>query len=171
MRGLPSGPEQKTRKQVRQALQNEPTPETPDFHQQQYLTFRLNDQWYALSVYHLVEVLPPPKITRLPSVPDYILGVINLRGEILSTIDLKRFLGFPRGSVTEALRIIVVEQSGVRTGLLVDTSDPEAIARALERLADPLTRHRMGINGQRWILSHFSRATLGQRLREVLSTE
>ena len=46
--------------------------------------------------------------------------MINLRGEVLSTIDLKKFFGLPQGESTEDQAIIVVEHSGVRTGLLVD---------------------------------------------------
>ena len=64
--------------------------------------------------------MPPPKITRVPSVPDHILGVINLRGEVLSTIDLKTFFDLPQGEPTEEQALIVVEHAGMQTGLLVD---------------------------------------------------
>jgi len=115
-----TGPGKKILDQVRRTQQDQLASETIDFPHQQYLSFLLNEDWYGLSVYHLVEVLPPPKITRVPSVPDHILGVINLRGEVLSTIDLKKFFGLPQGESTEDQAIIVVEHSGVRTGLLVD---------------------------------------------------
>ncbi len=116
----PTGPGKKILDQVRRTQQDQLASETIDSPHQQYLSFLLNEDWYGLSVYHLVEVLPPPKITRVPSVPDHILGVINLRGEVLSTIDLKRFFGLPQGESTEDQAIIVVEHAGVRTGLLVD---------------------------------------------------
>ena len=120
MPNSPTGPGKKVREQVRQAQQNHLAPETIYSPQQQYLTFRLNLEWYALSVYQLVEVLPPPRITRVPSVPDHILGVMNLRGEVLSAIDLKKFFGLPQSELTMDQAIIVVEQDEMRTGLLVD---------------------------------------------------
>jgi purine-binding chemotaxis protein CheW len=120
MPNSPTGPGKKVLEQVRQAQQNHLAPETIYSPQQQYLTFRLNLEWYALSVYQLVEVLPTPRITRVPSVPDHILGVMNLRGEVLSAIDLKKFFGLPQSELTTDQAIIVVEQGEMRTGLLVD---------------------------------------------------
>ncbi len=120
MPDFPTGPGKKILEQVRRAQQNHLAPDSIDSPQQQYLSFRLNEEWYGLTVYQLVEVLPLPKITRVPSVPDYILGVMNLRGEVLSTIDLKKFLGLPQGKSPTDPTIVVVEHEGVRTGLLVD---------------------------------------------------
>ena len=107
-------------KQNCRTQQNHLAPETLNSPQQQYLSFSLDEQWYALSVYHLVEILPPPKISRVPNVPDHILGVMNLRGEVLSAIALKRFFGLPHDKPPPDSAILVVEQDGVRTGLLVD---------------------------------------------------
>ena len=120
MPNSPTGPGKKILDQVRKTQQDQLASETIESLHQQYLSFLLNDDWYALSVHDLVEVLPPPKITRVPSVPDHILGVINLRGEVLSTIDLKSFFGLPQGEPTEEQALIVVEYAGMRTGLLVD---------------------------------------------------
>jgi purine-binding chemotaxis protein CheW len=120
MPDFPAGPGKKILDQVRRTQQDQLASETVDSPHQQYLSFLLNEDWYGLSVYDLVEVLPPPKITRVPSVPDHILGVINFRGEVLSTIDLKRFFGLSQGESTEDQAIVVVEHAGVRTGLLVD---------------------------------------------------
>ena len=86
----------------------------------QYLNFCLNDAWYALSVNHLVEVLPLPKITRIPNVPDHVLGVMNFRGEVLPAINLKQFFGLPQLILESDATIIVVEHDKVRAGLLVD---------------------------------------------------
>jgi purine-binding chemotaxis protein CheW len=120
MPDFPTGPGKKILEQVRRAQQNHLAPETIDSPQQQYLSFHLNEEWYGLSVHQLVEVLPVPKITRVPSVPDYILGVMNLRGEVLSAIDLKQIFGLSQGKAPTDPTIVVVEHVGVRTGLLVD---------------------------------------------------
>jgi purine-binding chemotaxis protein CheW len=108
-----------------------------------YLTVHLQGEWYALKAECLVEILPLRRITRVPSVPEHILGVINFRGEILSVMDLKRFLALPQGEPAPDPVIIVVEHNEIRTGLLVDgigdltplslrelADEPLAVARA-----------------------------------------
>lgn len=120
MSDSPTGPGKNVLEQVRRAQQNHLAPKTIESSQQQYLTFRLNQDWYALPVYQLVEVLTPPKITRVPSVPDHILGVMNFRGEVLSAIDLKGFFGLPQSESEADQAVVVVEEVEVRTGLLVD---------------------------------------------------
>ena len=115
-----SGSGRRIPEQVNRTQRSHLDPEFLDFPQQQYLSFRLNERWYALSVYHLVEVLPPPKISRVPNMPDHILGVMNFRGEVLSAIDLKRFFGLPQVELPSDAAIIVVAQEKVRTGILVD---------------------------------------------------
>jgi purine-binding chemotaxis protein CheW len=116
----PTGPGKSVLEQVRRAQQNHLAPNGLDSPQQQYLTFRLNEEWYGLSVYQLVEVLPAPKITRVPSVPSHILGVMNFRGAVLSAIDLKEFFGLPQSGRTTDPTIVVVEHGEMRTALLVD---------------------------------------------------
>jgi purine-binding chemotaxis protein CheW len=120
MPDFPTGPGKKVLEQVRRAQQNQLAPDGLDSPQQQYLTFRLNEEWYGLSVYQLVEVLPTPKITRVPSVPNHILGVMNFRGEVLSAIDLKKLFGLPQNKATKDPAIVVVEHAERQTGLLVD---------------------------------------------------
>jgi len=121
MPDFPTGPGKKILEQVRRVQRNHLESDAVESPLQQYLSFRLNEEWYAVSVSQLVEILPPPKITRVPSVPDHILGVINLRGEVLSVIDLKRFFGLDPGDPGADHVIVVVEYGGVRTGLLVDS--------------------------------------------------
>jgi chemotaxis signal transduction protein len=116
---LPTGPGDKILEQLRRARKSDLTQKTVES-SQQYLTFRLGNEWYALMVSHLAEVLPLPKITRVPSVPAYLLGVINLRGEVLSVIDLKRFFEVPESTRTAEPIIVVIEHGEVRTGLLVE---------------------------------------------------
>jgi purine-binding chemotaxis protein CheW len=132
------GPGKKVLEQIRQAQQNRLASETIESLQQQYLSFRLNDDWYGLVVFCLVEVLPLQKITRVPSVPDYVLGVMNFRGEVLSAIDLKRFFGLPQDSTSEEQNIVVVEHGQVRTGFLVDEIGDLISLTPEELLEEPL---------------------------------
>ena len=90
------GEENEILERFRLAKQNHLEPDTVESGRHQYLSFRLNYGWYGLGVNELVELLPVPKITRVPLVPDYLLGVINLRGKVLSVIDLKEFFALGR---------------------------------------------------------------------------
>ncbi|HYR02924.1 MAG TPA: chemotaxis protein CheW [Syntrophobacteria bacterium] len=114
-----TAPGERILEQVRRAREERPTPGTESVHLQ-YLTVRLRDQLYALRVEYLVEILPAPRITRVPSVPEHILGVMNFRGEVLSVIDLKRFFSLPQSEPAEDRIVVVVKHGEVRTGLLVD---------------------------------------------------
>ena len=114
-----TAPVERILEQVRRARAQRLSPETESVHLQ-YLTVRLRDEWYALRVDYLVELLPAPRITRVPSVPEHILGVMNFRGEVLSVIDLKRFFALPQSEPSPDLIVVVVEHGEVRTGLLVD---------------------------------------------------
>ncbi|MFP3870977.1 MAG: chemotaxis protein CheW [Syntrophobacteria bacterium] len=120
MADAPTGPGRKILEQLPRHLESQLPQETAGPDQQQYLSFRLNNEWYALGVQYLGEVLAPPKITKVPSVPPHIVGVMNLRGEILSVIDLKRLFGLTQGGATQEQAIVVVEHGQIRTGFLVD---------------------------------------------------
>jgi len=115
----PAAPREKILEQVRRAREERLTPETESV-DLQYLTVRLRDELYALRVEYLVEILPAPRITKIPSVPEHILGVMNFRGEILPIIDLKRFLSLPQSEPAADRIVVVVKHGEVCTGLLVD---------------------------------------------------
>ena len=75
----------------------------------QYLTFKLADELYAINVSSIKEVLSVPKITRVPRMPAFMSGVINLRGNVVPVLDLK--MKFALGSTlnTPDTSIIVTE--------------------------------------------------------------
>jgi len=75
----------------------------------QYLTFRLDGELFAADVVKVREVLEPVAITHVPQTPDYLLGVINLRGNVVPVIDLRNRFGMPAQELTKHSCIIVVE--------------------------------------------------------------
>jgi len=87
----------------------------------QWLTFSLNGATYALNIVQLKEVLPHREITPIPANAPHILGVINLRGVIVSVLDIARHLSLPSSAVTANTRIIIVEQTQQILGLMVDS--------------------------------------------------
>jgi purine-binding chemotaxis protein CheW len=90
----------------------------------QYLTFVLDSRVFAFDVLKTREVLSLIPITPIPGTPDYMTGVLNLRGSVVPVIDLRTKFGLPRAGYTENTSIIIVEASGtgetVVIGALVD---------------------------------------------------
>jgi purine-binding chemotaxis protein CheW len=77
----------------------------------QYLTFSLVDEDYALEVFKVREVLELIKITRVPRMPTFMLGVINLRGSVVPVVDLRLKLGLDAPEATQDSSIIILEIS------------------------------------------------------------
>lgn len=80
---------------------------TLDIHQ--YLTFKLSDERYAINVAYIKEVLSVPRITKVPKMPDYMNGIINLRGSVVPVIDLCRKFGIGETTRGVDTGIIVIE--------------------------------------------------------------
>lgn len=75
----------------------------------QCITFRLGDELFAISVSQVREVLELSQITKVPTAPDYMRGVVNVRGSAVPVVDLRLKFGLPRGSDTVNTRILVLE--------------------------------------------------------------
>jgi purine-binding chemotaxis protein CheW len=75
----------------------------------QYLTFKLEEEVFALGISQVREVLDFTKITRIPEMPEFMLGVINLRGSVVPVVDMRVKFGIPRSEVKLNTCIIIVE--------------------------------------------------------------
>lgn len=75
----------------------------------QYMTFKLGDELFAINVAQVREVLEVSQITRIPTAPDYMRGVVNVRGKAIPVIDLRLKFGLPKGPSTVHTRIVVIE--------------------------------------------------------------
>lgn len=87
---------------------------------EQFLTFRVGEEIFGIRLLLVHEILKPVFITRLPNVEDYTLGVINLRGEIIPILDLKKRFSKTDSEVLHQSRIIVVMLNEKRSGIFVD---------------------------------------------------
>ena len=76
---------------------------------QQYVTFSLGKELFGVEVTRTREILSLTPVTKVPQTPEYLLGVINLRGQVVPVIDMRLKLGMPAGKETEDTCIIVVE--------------------------------------------------------------
>ena len=89
-----------------------------------YLSFRLEEEIFALGVDRVIEILEVPKITKIPRAPDYMTGVINLRGNVLPLVDTRIKFGMTPLEFTVNTCIVVIEieieGESIRLGILVD---------------------------------------------------
>jgi purine-binding chemotaxis protein CheW len=84
------------------------------------LEFLLSHEKHALELTNINEVCALEDITPIPGTPLFVLGIINVRGEILSVIDLKQFFELPGTGITDLNRVIILESGGMEFGILVD---------------------------------------------------
>jgi len=76
---------------------------------QQYVTFSLGSELFGVEVNRTREILSLTPVTKVPQTPDYLIGVINLRGQVVPVVDMRLKLGLPANAQTEDTCIIVVE--------------------------------------------------------------
>lgn len=86
----------------------------------QVVVFKLAREEYGVSILQVQEIKRMTDITRVPHAPDFITGVINLRGSVLPVIDLKKRLDLPAGEYTDSTRIIIVKVEEIAVGMIVD---------------------------------------------------
>lgn len=82
--------------------------------------FLLSYEKYALEIKYIQEVCSLKELTEIPGAPPFIMGVINLHGQILSVIDLRNFFDLPIKGLTELNKVIVLHNDEIEFGILVD---------------------------------------------------
>lgn len=87
----------------------------------QWVTFRLAGETYGVNVMQVQEVLRYSEIAPVPGAPAYVLGIINLRGNVVTVIDTRHRFGLEPGEVTENTRIVIIEADSHVIGILVDS--------------------------------------------------
>lgn len=86
----------------------------------QCVTFRLEDEIYGINVMQVQEVLRVTEIAPVPGAPHYVLGIINLRGNVVTVIDTRERLGLGAKEMDESTRIVIIEADKLVVGILVD---------------------------------------------------
>ncbi|MDR4889925.1 chemotaxis protein CheW [Fredinandcohnia sp. QZ13] len=90
--------------------------------QSKVIVFRLEDQEYGTDIQKIRSIERLQEVTRIPNVPEFIKGVINLRGEVTPIIDLKERLAMGQTVPTTETRILIVEISDIQLGVIVDAA-------------------------------------------------
>lgn len=86
----------------------------------QWLTFRLGDETFAINVMQVQEVLRATEIAPVPGAPEFVLGIINLRGNVVTVIDARKRINLDYREVDEDSRIVITEAGRQVVGILVD---------------------------------------------------
>ncbi len=110
----------------------------------QFASFRLGDLLLGIDIHQVQEINRNLELTPVPHSPPAVRGVINLRGEVVSVIDLRTVIGLPPMETSRATRNVVVRQNGENIGLLVD-SIADVVKTYLDDI-DPLPENLGGFD-------------------------
>lgn len=86
----------------------------------QWVTFKLENETYGINVMQVREVLRYSEIAPVPGSPAYVIGIINLRGNVVTVVDTRERFGLPNSDITDNTRIVILETDDQVIGILVD---------------------------------------------------
>lgn len=87
----------------------------------QWVTFKLDNETYGINVMQVQEVLRYTEIAPVPGAPAYVLGIINLRGNVVTVIDTRSRFGLESAEITDNTRVVIIESEKQVIGILVDS--------------------------------------------------
>lgn len=94
--------------------------EIEDTQKDKYLTFYLGKEFYGIDIKAVIEIIGIQPITEVPEVPDYVRGIINLRGKIIPVVDMRLRFKKELREYTDRTCIVVIENNGMQIGMIVD---------------------------------------------------
>lgn len=126
----------------------------------QVVSFHLSSEEYGVDISQVQEIIRMVEITHVPRAPHFMEGVINLRGQLISIIDLRTRFSMPRAEQTKSTRIVVTEIGSKRVGIVVDSVSEvlnipmEQVENAPEMIAGVGTEYIQGVGkvGDRLII-------------------
>jgi len=135
------------------------------------LAFELSGETYAIDVRAIAEVKPLKQFTRLPSLPDFVLGIVNVRGRIQSVIDLRRLFALPQTGLSDVNHLIILQNQEMEFGVLTDrlvgveTISSEHLLTDLSNLNDVQRTYLKGVSTQQWAVLDANRLLSETSLR------
>ena len=85
-----------------------------------YISFNLNSDFYCIALDYVKEVLKDTVITNIPGTPTFIEGIMNLRGDYITVINLKKFLSLPETQITDKKPVVIIKCNELKLALLID---------------------------------------------------
>jgi len=110
------------------------------------LSFRLGRETYAVRLTSIRQIIKPLAITMVPRTPDYVMGVVSIRGTVIPVFDLRKRLNLEQSDFTRKSRIVVVTHQGRVAGLAVDRV--EQVVRIAENSVEPPPAMLAGVEGE-----------------------
>lgn len=117
-------------------LMNEILEQEEDTQKNRYLTFLLGNECYGIEISYVTEIIGMQTITDIPELPDYIKGIVNLRGKIIPVIDVRTRFKKERKEYNDRTCVIVIDIQDLSVGLIVD-SVSEVLVIPEEDIVDP----------------------------------
>lgn len=118
-----------------------------DIPTERYLTFRTDGLTMGVSTNYVIEIITDNFITELPRVPDYIRGIINMRGQIVPIIDIRLKMGRSMSEYTDTTCIIVLDIDSVYIGIIVDSVQQVLDVDNTQISPIPVEDHQKLVNG------------------------
>jgi len=112
----------------------------------QVACFRLMDDLYAIDIMRIKEIIRPQKLTTLPKAPSFIDGVINLRGNVIPVVDLRKRFDMPPRPANSAMRLLIIKIASQSIGLVVDDVTEVITVQAKDIKPPPTVTDRMAVN-------------------------
>jgi purine-binding chemotaxis protein CheW len=139
--------------------------------QLQFVTFRLGREEFGLDVFAVHEVLRHQEVTPVPRAPEFVEGVIDVRGTLVPVVDLRRRFELSRAPVGADTRIVLVEFGGERLGLVVDAVTE--VLRVPETAVSPPPQYIRGLAAEfvRGIVRQEARLIVLIDIDRILSTQ
>jgi purine-binding chemotaxis protein CheW len=145
--------------------------ETDDATTNQYLAFHLSEEEYALDIKRISEIIKVREFTDIPRAPDFILGIISLRGVVVPVYDLQRRLNLGVSEILPTSRIVVCQLDDVSVGFLVDSINQ--VVKLADNELEPPPGVLSGLDREMvsWIGRFQGRMVILLNLQSVLDVE
>lgn len=117
----------------------------------QYIKIKMGEEMFGIDIKYIDNIVRMQHITRVPKVPTYIKGVINLRGEVIPVFNLRLKMGMEEVEETKKFRIIIIKMDGNYVGLIVDevreviTLQNDLVEKVYRDPSDPTQNFLLGV--------------------------
>ena len=111
--------------------------------EEQLVVFNLLDEEFGVAINQVKEIIRVPEITKIPNAHDYMEGIINLRGKVISVVNLKKIFGLSNPSYKDDVKIIIIEANEAIIGILVD--DVQEVTKINSENIEPAPENILGM--------------------------
>ncbi len=112
----------------------------------QLVSFKISKEEFGVDILKVQEIIRMMKVTKVPNAPDYVDGVVNLRGKVIPVVDLRKRLGMQIKEHDKNTRIIVIELTDKTIGFIVD--EVNEVLRIPKSITEPPPKMVAGINSE-----------------------